>query len=111
MFRLLPRRLGRSGRAFSLRPTRRPSARPALEALEDRTLLSAMPQFNLANPASGGTFGSQVVVLSIGNIVVTDPTRCTRTPSSAAVTRRRSTTRMSITYSASADCSDKSAER
>ena len=33
-----------------------------------------MPQFNLTNPASGGTFGSQVVVLSTGNIVVTDPT-------------------------------------
>jgi hypothetical protein len=32
------------------------------------------PLFNLVNPGSGGTFGSQVVTLSTGNIVVTDST-------------------------------------
>ncbi len=32
------------------------------------------PQYSLVNPGSGGTFGSSVVSLSTGNIVVTDPT-------------------------------------
>ena len=53
-----------------------------VEALEDRTLLSAnvivsstgiFPQFNLVNPGSDGAFGTQVVTLNTGNIVVTDP--------------------------------------
>ena len=73
MRQLVSRLLQRRSCYAARRPLRR-SARPAVEALEDRTLLSAMPQFNLTNPASGGTYGSQVVVLSSGNIVVTDPT-------------------------------------
>jgi hypothetical protein len=58
--------------------------RPILEALEDRTLpssgltitsaASGFPELNLVNPASGGSFGSGVVVLENGNVVVTDPT-------------------------------------
>ena len=70
---------------------RRPMARSrqrvplCVEALEDRTLLSAnlivssagvFPQFNLVNPGSGGRrFGTKVVCCAgTGNIVVTDPT-------------------------------------
>ena len=33
-----------------------------------------LPQYNLVNPGSGGTFGADVVPLSTGNVVVTDPT-------------------------------------
>jgi hypothetical protein len=33
-----------------------------------------LPQFNLMNPGADGNFGSQVVTLSSGNIVVADPT-------------------------------------
>ena len=32
------------------------------------------PQYNLVNPASGGAFGTQVLTLSTGNVVVSDPT-------------------------------------
>ena len=31
------------------------------------------PQFNLVNPNPGGAFGTAVVALKTGNIVVTDP--------------------------------------
>jgi hypothetical protein len=32
-----------------------------------------LPQFNLVNPGKGGNFGAEVVPLTTGNIVVTDP--------------------------------------
>ena len=36
-----------------------------------------LPQFNLVNPETDGTFGTEVLTLSTGNIVVTDPTAIT----------------------------------
>ncbi len=38
------------------------------------TVTGVFPQFNLVNPGSGGAFGAQVLPLSTGNVVVTDPT-------------------------------------
>ncbi len=37
------------------------------------TASSVFPQYILVNPGSGGAFGTQVLTLSTGNIVVTDP--------------------------------------
>ncbi len=73
-----------------LSPTRLRKRSPLLgiEGLEDRVVPAAIlnitnaptgifPQFDLVdpnpNPAEGGTFGSESVILSTGNIVVTDP--------------------------------------
>jgi hypothetical protein len=87
------RTLTRLAAAFTgCRGRRRRTTQPrrlTLEALEDRTLLSTLvidpkniiisstvsgaPQIELVNPASGGSFGTQVVTLANGNVVVTDP--------------------------------------
>ncbi len=71
-------------RLFQRSPTSKPSKflhrfSPRLEILEDRTLLSgSLSQFNLVSPDSFSpsvdTFGSSVVALRNGNVVVTDPT-------------------------------------
>src|SRR5207237_373594 len=63
---------------------------PSLEILEDRTLLSAsLTQFNLVSPHALNpkvdTFGSSVVVLRNGNVVVTDPTDSTVAANAGAV--------------------------
>jgi hypothetical protein len=82
-------------RLFQRRPTSNRSAlrhrfSPSLEVLEDRTLLSAsLTQFNLVSPdkldPNVDTFGSSVVVLRNGNVVVTDPTDSTVAPNAGAV--------------------------
>src|SRR5690242_5598649 len=66
----------------------RSPVRLTLEVLEDRTVPSTLtidpknlvisataplPQYDLTNPATGGAFGTQVVTLPGGNVVVTDP--------------------------------------
>src|SRR5271165_5460153 len=63
---------------------------PNLEILEDRTLLSTgLTTFNLVSPdklsANIDTFGSSVVVLRNGNVVVTDPTDSTVARNAGAV--------------------------
>ena len=46
----------------------------AIEKLEDRTLLAAaFPEFVDPHPAAGNQFGSTVVALSTGNVVITSP--------------------------------------
>jgi hypothetical protein len=47
--------------------------RPSLERLEDRLTPAPFPQFNLVNPTGSAYFGAQVVTLSTGNLVATDP--------------------------------------
>jgi hypothetical protein len=71
----------RTGRGWRHSP-----CRPALEILEDKLAPAGVfPQFNLTEPTTvtinsqpvplvAGSFGTQVVTLSTGNIVVTDPT-------------------------------------
>ena len=62
---------------------------PRLEILEDRRLMAAsLTQFNLASPdklSPSDMFGSSVVVLRNGNVVVTDPTDSTVAPDAGAV--------------------------
>jgi hypothetical protein len=82
-------------RLFQRRPTSKRSAflhrfSPSLEILEDRLLLSAsLTQFNLVSPDTRDpnvdTFGSSVVALRNGNVVVTDPTDSTVAPDAGAV--------------------------
>src|SRR5947209_12334557 len=67
---------------------RRPA--PRLEVLEDRMLLTAgLTQFSLISPdtinPAVDTFGSSVVALRNGNVVVTDPTDSTVAPNAGAV--------------------------
>jgi hypothetical protein len=63
---------------------------PRLEILEDRMLLAAgLTQFNLVSPDTLNplidTFGSSVVALRNGNVVVTDPNDSTVAPNAGAV--------------------------
>jgi Repeat of unknown function (DUF5650) len=81
---LFQRRLASTRSAFLRRSL------PSLEILEDRTLLAAgLTQLNLVSPdplnPNVDTFGSSVVALRNGNVVVTDPTDSTVAPDAGAV--------------------------
>lgn len=70
----LTRRRKRLNRGYALQPVSGTSLGSSPQALEDRTLLAAgFPEFIDPNPSQGNGFGTTVLPLSTGNVVITAP--------------------------------------